>query len=239
MDYDYLYAARETADGGYILDENTNGPNATQTYGSLIKTNATGDTLWTRSYIVQGNNYNAGLEAKQSMDGGYFMMGFTAASFGQEEMLLVKTDSLGHSACSEQQKSIVVTNPATREFNRGTTVTSPVITVTALPTVGINRGAGTTVCSSVGLPENNIEFTFALFPNPVVQSDRNFSVLVSNASETISTLKIVNLLGEELLTQSIPTNKKENIRMPDVAAGIYFVTITDGVNQRVKKLIIQ
>jgi len=60
----------------------------------LIKTNSTGDTLWTRTY--GGSSWDEGYSVQQTTDGGYILAGWTS-SFGAGgwDAYLIKTDSLG------------------------------------------------------------------------------------------------------------------------------------------------
>lgn len=75
LSYDRSECVRQTSDGGYIV----------LGYGTLcsscpmdiilIKTNATGDTLWTRSF--GGVNEDLGMSLQQTSDGGYVIAGWT------------------------------------------------------------------------------------------------------------------------------------------------------------------
>lgn len=88
------YSVDQTADGGYIIAGTTFSfgpytPNQSNVY--LIKTDALGDTMWTRAY---GDFYHqTGLAVQQTTDGGYIISGTHASAIG--ECYLVKTDSLG------------------------------------------------------------------------------------------------------------------------------------------------
>jgi hypothetical protein len=83
-----------TADGGYIITGITNfeAPSSTDFY--LIKTDANGDTLWTKSYGGIGDDYGYGVQ--QTTDGGYILGGWTN-SFGVDsaDLFIIRTDSTG------------------------------------------------------------------------------------------------------------------------------------------------
>ena len=89
------YGIQQTTDGGYIII------GSTMSYGAggrdfyLIKTNPTGDTLWTRTYGGIGT-YDIGYKVQQTLDGGYILSGYTNSfGAGGYDFYLVKTNSIG------------------------------------------------------------------------------------------------------------------------------------------------
>jgi len=92
--WDEAYDVRQTSDGGYIIAGYTVSYGAGSFDCYLIKTDANGDTLWTRTY--GGEESDQAYAVQQTSDGGYILGGFTG-SFGQGEydFYLVKTDSNG------------------------------------------------------------------------------------------------------------------------------------------------
>lgn len=88
------YTVQQTLDGGYIIT------GVTYSFGTgrgdvyLIKTNASGDTLWTRTY--GGDSTDVGNSVQQTKDGGYIIAGLTnPLGRGDVDVYLVKTDSTG------------------------------------------------------------------------------------------------------------------------------------------------
>ena len=91
------YSVQQTSDGGYIL------AGYTQSYGAgskdvyLIKTDVSGDTIWTRTY--GGNREDESHSVQQTLDGGYILAGSTRSyvAYGARgsEVYLIKTDAEG------------------------------------------------------------------------------------------------------------------------------------------------
>ena len=78
-DDDFGYSVRQTADGGYILAGLTESHGAGGEDVYLVRTNAAGDTLWTRTY--GGPNSDEAHSVQVSADGGFVVAGSTH-SFG-------------------------------------------------------------------------------------------------------------------------------------------------------------
>ena len=87
---DYAFSVQQTTDGGYIV------AGATQPSGNvfdvyLVKTDADGDTMWTRIYGWPNHDY--GYSVRQTIDGGYVITGY--ATFADSRALLLRTDANG------------------------------------------------------------------------------------------------------------------------------------------------
>lgn len=92
--YDGCNSVRQTSDGGYILTGYTESFGAAQMNLLLVKTDAAGDTLWVRT--LGGDNIEEGRTVRQTADGGYVVVGYTASEgAGSYDVWLIKTDSLG------------------------------------------------------------------------------------------------------------------------------------------------
>ncbi|MHB8260074.1 MAG: T9SS type A sorting domain-containing protein [Bacteroidia bacterium] len=89
------YAMQQTSDLGYIFIgiDSSSGLGSYNVY--VVKTNANGDTLWTKSY--GGSNYDFGQAVQQTTDGGYIIAGYTG-SFGpgDPDIYLLKIDASGN-----------------------------------------------------------------------------------------------------------------------------------------------
>jgi hypothetical protein len=87
-------AVQQTTDGDYIIT------GYSDSYGSggydlwLVKADASGDTIWTKTYGGIWNDY--GYDVKQLADGGYIIAGHTASSgSGLMDFYLIRTEGNG------------------------------------------------------------------------------------------------------------------------------------------------
>ncbi|MCP4641201.1 MAG: PASTA domain-containing protein [bacterium] len=99
---------RETSDGGFILASTSTNPNGpTMEDMVLLKTDALGNVVWSRSF--GGTEDERAIGVQQTTDGGYILAG-TTESFGDSNVAtyVVKTDSVGNTVWS---KAFVVVGP--------------------------------------------------------------------------------------------------------------------------------
>ncbi|MBN2465447.1 T9SS type A sorting domain-containing protein [candidate division WOR-3 bacterium] len=91
---DYAFSAQQTADSGFIICGTTYSFGAGQSDVYLVKTNAAGDTQWTRTY--GGAEHEHGHSVFQTADSGYVICG-TTYSFGtgDADIWLVRTNANG------------------------------------------------------------------------------------------------------------------------------------------------
>jgi len=92
---DYLYCVEQTSDGGYISTGWTSSFSPSYEDVYLIRTNSSGDTLWTKTY--GGTESDIGRSVKQTTDGGYIIAGWTRSfGGGSNDVYLIKTDNIGN-----------------------------------------------------------------------------------------------------------------------------------------------
>jgi hypothetical protein len=93
--YEYSYSMVQAADGGYAIAGYTDSFGAGHTDFYLVKTDASGDMQWNKTY--GGTKYDYAYSVVRTADGGYAMAGCTT-SFGinSADFYLVKTDATGN-----------------------------------------------------------------------------------------------------------------------------------------------
>jgi hypothetical protein len=80
-------SVQQTTDGGYIVAGEKDWDVL------LIKTDALGDTLWTKT--IEGRRYDRANSIQQTVDGGYIVVGTTRPFAGNDDVWLIKTNALG------------------------------------------------------------------------------------------------------------------------------------------------
>ncbi len=92
-DYDWCKNIQQTPDEGYIIVGDTKSFGAGDSDVFLIKTDASGDTLWTKTY--GGANYDRGFSLVQTLEG-YIIVGVTESfGAGEGDIYIIKTNLAG------------------------------------------------------------------------------------------------------------------------------------------------
>jgi hypothetical protein len=90
---EFGFWGQPTSDGGYIISGTTD-PFRTASDVYIIKTNASGDTEWTRTYGGPGDDWGIGI--RLTLDGGYIVTGFTSSfGAGGMDVWLLKLNASG------------------------------------------------------------------------------------------------------------------------------------------------
>ncbi len=86
---------RQLADGGYVVVGYTSSFGAGQEDAWLLRTDAAGDTLWTRTFGGPGRDW--GWDVRATRDGGYIIVGFTNSfGAGGDDVWVIRTDGEGN-----------------------------------------------------------------------------------------------------------------------------------------------
>jgi hypothetical protein len=93
-------SVQQTTDGGYIITGDIRNISAGSSTVYLIKTDSTGNSLWTKS--LGGINGDLGFSVQQTLDGGYVIAGYTYSfGAGAADVYLIKTDVNGDTLWSK------------------------------------------------------------------------------------------------------------------------------------------
>ncbi|MDX2285130.1 MAG: T9SS type A sorting domain-containing protein [Bacteroidia bacterium] len=80
------------------------------------------------------------------------------------------------------------------------------------------------------------DIEFSVYPNP---SNGVFSLEVKSSAQTSLDIRIVNLIGQTLYTQSVETNHPTRIDVSNLPKGVYFIKIGEGQDQSLRRIVIQ
>jgi len=237
--YDHALSGSLTSDGGVIITGQTNCCSSGDYDAFAIKTNATGDTLWTKTYGGPndgngGPNDEWGYSMMQTSDGGYIMGGATH-SFNSDstDFYMVKTDANGNSGCSQKGMAPTISSSNTIVENWTPVVKRP---ATVVSNQIITTGKGVSVhpvCTTYGISDITGLNSFSIYPNP---ASGNFT-LELNSGFTATNIQIFNTLGALVYEQAI-SQLSTNINL-NAPAGIYFVKVSDSDKMHTQKLIIE
>ncbi len=222
-----------STDGGYIVGGFTTLRNGRRFY--MIKTNAFGDTLWTRAF--GGTNDEWCNSVKETMDGGFILTGSTF-SFGivYTSIYLIKTDSLGNSGCNQinipsnvKNTLTIISHPNFVVSKGGIISGNPLIPFTMYSGCKVN-----TLCTTVDIDDIENEKYFTIYPNP----SNGCFILELNHLFKEGKIMVFDIMGKKLLEESILINTTNKINLKNATAGIYFVKILEGYKERIQKIII-
>jgi hypothetical protein len=204
----------------------------------LMKTDATGDTIWTRSY-GDSLQEEAFLSDKCN-DGGFILAGFSDYhNSDSSQMLVIKTDSMGWSGCKEYASHPIIVSSLLSEAAINYIENAGMITG-ALSLTSANYVCNNTVycLMTTGIDEENRNDIFSIYPNPastrlIIKGNRQ-----GLHSHTFS-VSIMDITGKVISTShEIDWNENEiEINTSALQAGMYLVEIDSNEIKTILKFV--
>jgi len=229
---DYAYSVRQTSDGGYIVAGETWSFGAGYYDVFLIKTNASGNLQWAKTY--GGTNNERAYSVRQTSDGGYIVAGETNSfGAGSWDIFLIKTDAngnigscgiVGNASPTVTTPSPTVTTPSVSVYSVSPTITSPSPTVTS-PTLSSSQVCVLSFDDNVGISESCKPVS-----GPITQYKGGIKVSGSGEFE----VKVYNVSG--VMVKSL--KGKDEIKL-ELSRGVYFVEVVSGGKVIREKVIIR
>jgi hypothetical protein len=195
----------------------------------LMKTNANGDTIWTRSY---GDSLQEeAFLSERTSDGGFILSGFSDYhNADSTQMLVLKTDSMGFTGCYERTAHPEIVTDSMMQFspvysqNSGMLMSALVLTTTPVSTYDSTYCLLTTAVNEI--EEDN---SFIIYPNPVsnhLSVKFNSKTIVNINSKKIK-VSVYDFLGKKEMSVSVfdgSINEFE-INLSSLKQGLYFLEI--------------
>ena len=255
---DYLLSAYETPDNGYVLGgysasnisgdktENSLGNMGTMDYW-IVKLDSLGTIQWQNT--IGGNSQDVLFTLNLASDGGYVLAGYSSSNisgdkaencYGVEDYWVVKIDPLGN---IQWQKTL------------GGDGWDWLYSIEQTADGGYILGGASASNSSGNKTENSMGFmdywvvklieegttqieganysiqSIQLFPNPVTEV---FSI---RSEQEFTSLRITNILGEEVFTETFLPKKEMEITVSQLAIGIYFLQAETAGIMQVQKFV--
>ncbi|MFA5032564.1 MAG: T9SS type A sorting domain-containing protein [bacterium] len=211
---DYGESVQQTSDKGYIITGWTYSFSAGTPDVYLVKTDSSGDTLWTRIY--DKNNHGAGGEfVQETQNGGYIITGFQNDITDSSDVYLIKTDSVGKVGIEEQSNLDFGMRSAELE---------------AYP----NPFVGNTVISYSGISYSGEKSTNNDYTNTCLPSRQALLTIYDISGKLVKSFPITKLPNDQMT--SLKWDGRDN-NGKTAKAGVYFVKLNTDKNDTPIKLI--
>ena len=228
-------SVRQTSDGGYIIAGSINLSNIPEVF--LVKTNAIGQTIWTKSFgggIVRCEGYSV----QQTSDGGYIVVG-KKRSTGAVDLWLLKTDGSGDTLWTKTLGGFGAGWGWGHSVNL-TTDGGYIITGVSSDDVWLIKTASgvTTVKQNTDL--TSLDFFFVQnYPNPF---NPTTTIKYQIPELSFVTIKVYDVLGNEvatLLNEENPSGTYEiEFDGTELPSGVYFYQLKAGNFVETKKMLL-
>ncbi len=241
-------SVQECTDRGFIIAGYTESFGAGSDDVYLIRTNADGDTLWTKTY--GGTNSDGGSSVQECAGGGFIIAGYTKSfGAGSDDVYLIRTNANGDTlwtrtyggtawdcgySVQEYASGGFIIAGGTYSFGAGK------------KDVYLIRVSETGVEEETGNRHKAIGISLEIYPNPsfgkaVIKLSSyprqiGISALPQQASKGAS-IKIYDLSGK-LVKHVLTTKQDVEINLEKLSKGIYFVRVEASNFKATKKIIL-
>lgn len=241
------YMLNLNEDDTYVLSGYTNsmgyghrGDDSTNIF--LMKTDANGDTIWTRTY-GDSLQEEAFLSCKTS-DGGFLISGFSNYhDADSSQMLIIKTDDFGQSGCYyfTSHPAIMIDSFAT-QYALLCTLTSGMDMGTVVLNSTNNTVADSNYCLLTGIKEYLPANSISLFPNPVTNRLYIKGLWIDETENKVfrkPQIAVYNVFGEKLI---VPGTKDQSgnsleLNVSALEQGMYLLEILSKDEKIIKKFL--
>ena len=233
---DVGWAVQQTSDGGYIVAGETRSFGAGLSDVFLVKTDASGNIIWAKTYGGTGNDL--AYSVRQTSDGGYIVAGLTRSyGVGGEDIFLIKTDANGNisSSCDIVRNANPTVNTVSPTVN---TVNTPPLSVSSpSPTVISPSPDFTSLTLTVNAPcplsdDNELGISESCKPVSGLITPYKGGIKVIGSGEF--EVKVYNVSG--VMVKSI---KGKNELKLELSRGVYFVEVISGGKVIREKVVIR
>ena len=196
----------------------------------VIRTDANGDTVWSRAY--GGNKMDEAYSLVQTADSGFAILAFSIGlSNDSIDYYLIKTNKNGYSSCNEAPAPVVVITPPTVMLTVNPQVISGIIVTTAVNISSVVTAGQHDICfENTGINESDLpNEEMVMYPNPAS------AILYLSSFSKNGSVEIFNILGEKMNRYFVQhTGSLKEINISKFPQGVYTCRITEGEKITVK-----
>jgi hypothetical protein len=185
----------------------------------ILKIDSLGSLIWISRIggSLQENCY----ASAQTFDGGFILLGLTKSfGFGDWDMYLVKTDTIGQVLCNQDTSSVIFSNDSTQTFTN-TSSTTPSIVATNRVMLQQSGISFLNVCTSLLVESNTFNTRTKIFPNPFHTTAKIGCFEDLDAGEK-SQLTIYNSIGVLVREEKISNLNSYILHRDELRDGLYF-----------------
>ena len=230
--------------GDYVLLANIGWPNHNiQLWPFLMKTTQVGDTLWTRSFGIQGFQYGTS-DLLPHSDGAIMFNGIVHGNLSDGRngaSYIFKADSLGHLPCSERYQPIQVselfpTDSSITLFSMNGATEQPAY----MEQVGYTPILAEDACiliNGIGSPAGARQQRPTIRPNP---NTGQFTVQFSDPLVAESYYSVFDAMGKLLFQRPLPPGREtEQVDLARFGAGTYVIRFTDQQGSCYERVVVE